>query len=198
MPIRLSRRTMIASGLAAWATSAYSASKSYEIVADESRVSFIFTVSGVPNSGTIPIETADIRVDTDNLARSTAKVTADIGKIRSGLIFMTEAIKSAELLDAARHPTVSFISKRVQLGAEGRISEGARIDGDLTLRGVTRPISLDATLSRPAGTRPDDLSVLYIRLTGTLNRTAYGATGYAGLADDTVSLDIRAEIRERA
>lgn len=198
MHIRLSRRTLLASGLAAWATPAISASKPYVLVAEGSRVSFIFNLSGVSNSGTIPVETADIRVGTDNLARSSATVTADVRKIRSGLIFVTEAIKSAELLDAERHPTVSFTSNRVQLGAKGRISEGARIDGNLTLRGVTRPITLDANLSRPAGTRPDDLSVLHIRLTGSLSRAAYGATGYAGLADDTVSLDIRAEIRERA
>jgi polyisoprenoid-binding protein YceI len=198
MPIRLSRRTLIASGLAAWATSAFSAGKSYELVAEGSRVSFIFTLSGAPNSGTIPIKTADIRVDPENLARSTATVTADVRNIRSGLFFITEAIKSAELLDAERHPTVRFTSNRMQLGAKGRISEGARIDGELTLRGVTRPITLDATLSRPPGTKPDDLSVLYIRLTGTLSRSEYGATGYAGLADDTVSLDILAEIRERA
>ncbi|MGA9433304.1 MAG: YceI family protein, partial [Roseobacter sp.] len=103
-----------------------------------------------------------------------------------------------ELLDAENHPLVRFSSTAVRLGARGRISEGAIISGDLTLRGVTQPIALQATLSRPAGTPPDDLSVLYIKLNGALSRAAYGATGYASLAEDRVELDIRAEIRARA
>jgi polyisoprenoid-binding protein YceI len=84
------------------------------------------------------------------------------------------------------------------LGAQGRISEGASIEGQLTLRGVTRPLDLDAVLSRPAGSAPDDLSVLTIRLTGRLSRSAFGATGYPQMVADEVELDIRAEIRARA
>lgn len=197
MHIVLTRRMMIAGGLSALATQASGSERAYTLVPNASTVTFMFTTSGAQQSGTVPVGTADIRVNTAALARSSAVVTADIRNVRSGLIFVTEAIKSADLLDAARHPIVRFASTRIRLGSQGRISDGAVIEGDLTLRGVTLPIALQAALTRPAGTAPDDLSVLYVRLNGTLSRTAYGATGFPGLADDTVALDIRAEIRAR-
>lgn len=185
----------MAAGLAFCGSPALAARRTYALFAERSKVSFIFTTGGTPQSGTVPIDTADITVNTSDLTRSSAEVTADIRNITSSIIFITQAIKSPELLDAETYPVVKFTSTAIRLGARGRISEGATIEGDLTLRGVTLPIALQATLSRPAGTPPDDLSVLYIQLNGSLSRAAYGATGYAGLADDKVSLDIRAEIR---
>ena len=198
MGFRLTRRVLLAGGLASLAHPIAAQEQAYELFSRGSKVSFIFTTSGTRQTGTVPVQTAEIAVNTANLAKSKATVTADIRNVSSGLVFITQAIKSPDLLDAERHPIVRFQSKRIKLGARGRISEGAEIDGDLTLRGVTRPITLQATLSRSAGTPPDDLSVLYIQLTGHLSRQAFGASGYAGLADDRVDLDIRAEIRARA
>lgn len=198
MPMHLTRRSLLAAAIATLAAPARAQARPYVLVPEGSRVSFIFTVNGGPQSGTVPVETADIIVNIGDLVRSSARVTADIRKVTSGLIFVTQAIRSSELLDAENHPIVLFQSRRIRLGTRGRISEGAEIDGDLTLRGVTQPITLQASLSRPAGTPPDDLSVLYISLTGNLSRRTFGATGYAGLAEDRVDLDIRAEIRAAA
>lgn len=195
----LTRRRMIASGLAAVvATKAAPASRQYSLYKDGSTITFLFTTSGNTQTGTVPIDTADIWVNTADLARSSADVTADIRQVRTGLIFITQAIKSPELLDAANHPLVRFTSTEIRLGSGGRISNGAQIDGMLRLRGVTLPITLDATLSRPAGTATDALDKLYVQLTGGLSRADYGATGFVGLAEDRVDLDIRAEIRVRA
>jgi polyisoprenoid-binding protein YceI len=198
MPQALTRRTLLAGALTSLATRVFARARAYELVAAGSRVAFVFTASGARQTGTVPVQSADIIVDTTNLARSRATVTADVRKISSGLMLVTQAIKSAELLNADAHPIVTFQSTRIRLGARGRISEGAEIDGNLTLRGVTRPITLKATLSRPAGTPPDDLSILFIQLNGSLNRRDFGATGFATLAEDRVDLDIRAEIRARA
>lgn len=198
MWIDLTRRSFLSGALAACAAPALAAGQAYRLEPSGSRVAFIFVANGIQQTGTVPIATADITVDTANLTRSSATVTADIRKVRSNLGLVTQAIKSPELLHADAHPIVRFDSTRVRLGAQGRISDGAKIEGQLTLRGVTRDIVLDARLSRPAGSAPDDLSVLYISLKGDLSRRDYGASGYSALADDTVKLDIRAEIRVRA
>lgn len=195
MSLQLSRRLLITAGLASWATAGLAASQRYDLVQERSRVAFIFTVSGASQTGTVPIRSADIRVDTRNLARSSADVTADIRNARAGMLFVTQALLSPSVLDAENHPIVRYKSTRITLGRAGRISDGARIDGELTLRGVTRPLQLAASLTRPAGTAPDDLSVLNIRLTGMLSRAAFGATGYPKLVDDPVNLDISAEIQ---
>ncbi|MBW4708450.1 YceI family protein [Roseobacter sp. YSTF-M11] len=195
MSLQLSRRLLIASGLATWATTGLAAPQRYDLVKERSRVAFLFKVNGAAQTGTVPVSTADIRVDPRNLAASSADVTADIRRAKTGMLFVTQALLGASVLDAANHPLVRYTSTRIILGRSGRISEGAKIEGQLTLRGATRPLQLAATLTRPPGSAPDDLSVLNIRLNGTLSRRDFGATGYPNLVDDTVALDINAEIR---
>ena len=188
---------LLATGLATLATAGLTATKRYDLVPEQSRVAFIFSVNGANQTGTVPITAADIRVDPQNLAVSSADVSADIRGAKAGMFFVTQALLSPSILDAEGHPIVRYRSTRVILGAGGRISSGAQVDGDLTLKGVTRPLRLMATLTRPAGSAPDDLSVLDISLTGTLSRAAFGADGYPKLANDTVTLDISAKIRAR-
>ncbi len=193
----LSRRMLIAGGLIACAMPAQAAPRRYDLWSQTSSVSFIFSANGTTQTGTVPVTSADIRVDTGNLANSTADVSADIRAAKTGLLFVTQALLGPSVLDAKNHPIVRFRSTRIVLGTQGRISEGAGIEGQLTLRGVTRPLKLDAVLSRPSGSAPDDLSVLMIRLTGRLSRAAFGATGYPQMVADPVDLDIRAELRAR-
>ena len=99
------------------------------------------------------------------------------------------------VLNAKSHPTIRFVSTDVQLGPSGRISDGARITGDLTVRGVTRPVDPGCEpLSSPRNSASDDLDQLSIGLTGALNRHDFGASGYPDLVAETVGLDIHAEI----
>lgn len=195
MRAKLTRRALMIGALAALATPGHAAPQRYLLNEANSTVSFHFVLNGARQTGSVPVRTADIRVDPSNLTASSATVTADIRNARSGLIFVTQALLGASVLDAENHPIVTFTSTLIRLGARGRISEGAQLEGLLTLRGVTRPVTLDAVLSRPAGTAADDLSVLNVALSGALSRSAFGATGFPDLVDDTVTLDIRAEIR---
>lgn len=195
---KLTRRSALAGAFAVLAMPGRTAPRPYVLVEERSTISFRFVVNGLAQIGTVPVRTADILVDTQNLASSRADVTADIRKASTGLIFITQTLKSEAILDANNHPIVGFSSSRIELGERGRISEGARMQGALTLRGVTQEISLDARLSRPAGTPPDDLSVLYVKLSGTISRSAFGASGFADFVDDEVVLDIRTEIRSQS
>lgn len=167
---------------------------SYELISEETSVDFTFDVSGVQQSGTMPIESADIRIDLNDLPNSQVDVILNVAKARTRLPFARKPMLGESVLNADAYPTIRFTSTRIQLGSEGRISHGATITGDLTVRGVTRPVTLNAALYRPPGSAPDDLDALSIRLTGALDRHAYGASGYPDLVDDTVALDIHAEI----
>ncbi|WP_299966075.1 YceI family protein [uncultured Roseobacter sp.] len=194
----LNRRMMIAAGLASLATRSHAAAERYQLVPDRAQISFAFSLSGTVQTGTVPLETADIRVDTRRLSRSSADVTADIRQARTGMLFVTRALLGKSVLNAAEHPIARYRSRQISLGAGGRLSDGAEINGDLTLRGVTLPMTLAAQLTRPPGTAPDDLSVLTIALNGALSRSAFGATGYPNLVEDEVRLDIIAEIQRAA
>ncbi|WP_299691154.1 YceI family protein [uncultured Tateyamaria sp.] len=188
------RRHLLAIGLAALARPTFAAPTPYRLGPNGATITYLFTLNGGQVKGTVPVGRADLRIDPDNLAASTADVTADIRRARTGLIFATEALKSESVLNAARFPQARFTSTRVTLGAGGRISDGATIDGDLTLRGVTRPVRFAAELYRKRGSAAGDLSALDVRLQGRINRSDFGATGYADLVDDSVGIDIRADI----
>lgn len=157
-------------------------------------ITYTFMLNGTSVKGTVPVSQADLTVDPNNLNNSTALVSADVRRARTGLIFATEALKSSSVLDARTHPTARFRSTRVSLGPSGRLSNGAALDGDLTLRGVTRPIRFDANLFRAPGSAANDLSVLKVTLKGRIDRRDFGATGYADLVDNSVHIDITAEI----
>ncbi|WP_170393733.1 MULTISPECIES: YceI family protein [Ruegeria] len=193
----LSRRIVLA-GLAAlpMARPAQAALTQYELVSQGTSVDFTFDLSGLAQSGTMPIQSADIQIDLSNLINSRVSVTLNAAEARTRLPFARTAMLSAGVLDVENFPTIHFTSTKVQLGEGGRISRGAEITGDLTLRGVTRPITLQANLHRPPGSAANILDMLSIQLTGSLNRHDFGASGYADLVQDTVGLDIRAEIKK--
>lgn len=191
----LTRRAALA-GLAALPlaapTIAHAAPLAYKLQVDRSTVGFIYRLSGVATKGSMPVRSAQVIIDPDALARSSIDVSVDVRRARAGMIFATEALKAPSVLNAQDHPTIRFRSTAIQLGGQGRLSDGAKIDGDLTIKGVTRPVTLSAALYRQAGTEAGDLRRLSFQVKGRISRAAFGATGYANLVQDEIDLDITA------
>ncbi|WP_264212844.1 YceI family protein [Leisingera thetidis] len=196
-PPRIERRTLLACLSAALLAPhrLLAAPLPYRLVPEATEVRFTFLLSGQPQHGRVPVRAARIRIDPQNLSRSQADITLDARRVRTGLIFATEALKSPGMLDTARFPEIRFRSTQVRLGPDGRLSGGAQIRGGLTLRGTTRPLTLQAALYRLPGTAPDELRELDVHLSGRLSRAAFGATGYPELVADRVNLEIKARIR---
>ncbi len=191
--MRLTRR-LFCTGLSLAALPLRAAPQAYMLNGTASSIGFQFVINGVSQTGTMPVARADLLIDPTDLAASQVLVDVQADQARTGMFVATQALKSPGVLDTARFPVIRFVSRSVQLASDGRLSDGARITGDLTLRGVTHPVTLDAQLFRPPGTAPDDLRQLTVELTGAVSRSAFGAAAYAGLVDDTVKLDIRAVI----
>jgi len=192
----LTRRTLLA-GLAALPIAphaAFAAPTRYDLQANRSTVGFVYRLSGVATKGSMPVKSAKVMIDTDALARSSIDVTVDVRRAKAGLIFATEALKAPSVLDARAHPTIRFRSTAIRLGGQGRLSDGAKIDGQLTIRGVTKPVTLNASLFRQAGSAAGDLSRLSFRVNGRVSRSAFGATGYSDLVQDAIDLDITARV----
>jgi len=95
------------------------------------------------------------------------------------------------VLDAKTWPEITFASTAVR--AKG---DGAEIDGQLTIRGVTRPVTLQAQIYRQDGFKPGDFSHLSILLTGAVQRSDFGATGGADMVSDQVRLRILARVAQ--
>ena len=77
----------------------------------------------------------------DDLASSTVEVRIDMASVDSGDRTRDDHLRSADLFDVAEHPTGTFRSTSIDVaGSSGRMA------GDLTLKGVTRPVVLDVEL----------------------------------------------------
>ena len=167
----------------------------YQLDAQASTVGFVFTLGGARQNGTMQVATAEILVDPANLAASRVDISLDVDSVRTPLPFARQALIGPDMLDVGQFPTVRFTSTKVRLAADGRLSGGATISGNLTVHGVTRQVTLDAGLFRAKGSAPDDLSLLTVQLSGQLSRSAFGASGYGDLVGDPVDLNIVAIIR---
>jgi polyisoprenoid-binding protein YceI len=97
-------------------------------------------------------------------------------------------LKSGDWLDAAKYPAITFVSTRV----EPTGPTTARITGDLTLHGVTHPMTLDARFNA-AGANP--LSHKYtvgFDAVAHLSRSAYGVKTYVPMVGDQLDIAISA------
>jgi polyisoprenoid-binding protein YceI len=164
-----------------------SAPVSYGLDPARSEVGFTYRLLGAATRGRMPVAQAEIRIDFADLSATFADVTLNVRDARAGLIFATEAMLGPTVLDATRHPTIRFRSRRTY-AAEG----GAVMEGDLTIRGITRPVALRARFLRPPGSDPAARDRLSIELTGAVSRSSFGAAGYPDIVDDRIDLRIRA------
>ena len=140
-------------------------------------------------TGTFTVTQADLTVDFDNVTNTKVAVTLDTRRATASFPFAAQAMKGPKVLDAANFPQITFVSDAVR-----RAGDGAKVDGALTIRGVTRPVTLDAQIFRVQGSAARDFSRLTVRLTGAVKRSDYGATGWADMVGDQVRIDIRAQI----
>ncbi len=167
------------------------APRTYLLQADQSQVTFEWDFGADVIGGTMPVARADLSIDFAKVANSSVAVALDVKGARAGFPFASQAMKGPKVLDANQFPQIEFTSTRVR--AQGA---GALIDGDITVRGVTRPTTLRADIFRQRGTEEGDLSQLTIILTGAVNRSDFGAGGWADFAGDEIRLRITARITQ--
>ncbi len=171
------------------AVPAHAAPESYRLDTDLSTVVFGFTMNGTDMTGHMPVHAARMSLDLGNLPASRVDVTLDARAAKAGFFLATRAMRGPLVLDAARNPLIRFRSTAIAGGLRD-----ATVTGELTLRGVTRPVTLRAAVYRQADTAPTDRDRLIVLLTGEIDRSAFGASGYAGMIGDRISLTVLAYI----
>lgn len=125
-------------------------------------------------------------------ASSALRVTIDPASIDSAVEKFDEHLKSPDMFDVAAHPEITFVATDIALEDGG---SAGTLTGDLTMKGITRPVTLDVTLNG-AGEHPmNGADTFGVSATGTLDRTEWDL-GYAAPAVGTeVDLRIEAEFQ---
>jgi len=99
----------------------------------------------------------------------TVEVTVDTASINFGYPKLDEHVKSADMLDVAKYPTATFKGKLA--GFKNGVP--TQVDGEFTLHGVTRPLTLTLN-SFKCMTYPDKKEHCGADAVGTINRADYG------------------------
>lgn len=92
--------------------------------------------------GRFPDVSGTIVLDPAAPAAASVEVTIDVASIDTGTEARDGHLRSADFFDVENHPTITFRSTRVEPTGDAT----AKIHGDLTIRGTTRPVVLEGTL----------------------------------------------------
>lgn len=125
-----------------------------------------------PNA--VETSTLEIRIPAKSISTSNAKLDGEL--------------KAPEWLDAAKFPEIAFKAKSIERTGD----RTAKVTGDLTLHGVTKPVTLDAVFNG-AGTNPlDKKYTVGFDATGAIKRSEFGVKTYVPLIGDDVKIIISA------
>lgn len=131
---------------------------------------------------------ASITSSKEDFSDAVFSFTADASSINTGNERRDGHLRSADYFDVANHSALTFKSTSVK-----KVSgNNYKITGDLTMRGVTKSITLDAVLRGPIEGRGGK-KIIGIKASGTLNRIDFGVGKSGAAVDDEVTLRVAGE-----
>ncbi len=136
-----------------------------------SQLKFDITHMGISTvSGVFTDFTATITATKADFSDASFTLTAKTGSINTGVEMRDNHLKSPDFFDAAKNAELSFKSTSLKKTGEGKY----QLTGDLTMHGVTKPVTLDlwyrGTIDNPMTKKP----VAGFRATGTIKRSDFG------------------------
>ncbi|HLY31159.1 MAG TPA: YceI family protein [Ktedonobacterales bacterium] len=110
-----------------------------------------------------------IILDEADPSRSSVEVEIDANSLYSGVDYRDNHLRSADFLEVEKFPTITFKSTRV----EPQDATHAKVIGNLTIRDVTREVTLDTELTG-RGKNPMGQEVAAFEAKTTINRKDFG------------------------
>lgn len=164
----------------------------YAVDPDHTQVAFSVGHMGIsPFAGTFSGAAGSLTIDPAKPEAATVNVTVSTASVQTTSTKLTGELNSADWLDTAKFPTATFRSTSVRtMGA------GAEIQGELTLHGVTKPVTLRARLfGAGANAMSKKPSVGFLGRIA-IKRSDFGVTKYPTLVSDETVLVINAAFQK--
>ena len=127
--------------------------------------------------------------DADNVGQSSVNVTIPLAGLNAYVEKFNQHLRSADFFHAEQFPTITFKSTRVEAAGGNKL----RVFGDLTVRGVTKPVVLDTTLNKIGEQPMEKRAAAGFDATTTIKRSDYGMGMYAPKVSDEVIIRITTE-----
>jgi polyisoprenoid-binding protein YceI len=135
-----------------------------------------------------------IVVNDSDITKSTINITIDVSSVDTGVSMRDNDLKSDHFFDVAQFPTATFVSTAV-----AKSGAGLTVNGNLTLHGVTKPVTL--AVEGPTGPAQGMDKKPHEGFTAsvTLSRTAFGvgANMPTGMVADQIKLTIDLDLAKQ-
>ena len=146
--------------------------------------------------------TGTVVVDDSDVSKSSVSVMIDATSVDTREPDRDKHLQSEAFFDVAKYPTITFQSTKVERNADGSL----KVTGDLTIRGVTKPAVLTATLPKAPIKDPWGLQRTAVSASTKINRQDFGVawnqkldSGGVVVGDDVnISLDVEMIIPPQA
>lgn len=128
----------------------------------------------------------------EDFSDAVVELTAEANSVYTANERRDNHLKSADFFDAAKYPTLTFKSTSFTKTGD----KTYKVVGDLTMHGVTKSVTLDATLTGAATAR-DGKKIVAFKTTGTINRIDFGVGSSNPGQGDDVTLNAKMELKEQ-
>jgi polyisoprenoid-binding protein YceI len=190
--------TLATLALAVAATPASAAVETLELDRSHTNIGFSVRHFFTPVKGEFKEMKGTILYDTANPANSKVEVTIPTASINTNHEKRDGHLRTADFFDAENHPTITFVSKAITLDAA---TKKGTMTGDLTMRGVTKPVTLDIEVLGIQSAGKSGGSIAGFSGRGKINRKDFGINwnntldnGSVVLADEVeLILDVEAK-----
>jgi polyisoprenoid-binding protein YceI len=159
----------------------------YKIEPNHTQIGFSISHMGFTNFfGFFSGASGALQLDPAKPSAAKLKVSVPVQTVLTTVLSLDEELKGNKWFDAAHFPNATFTSTKV--APTGKST--ATITGDLTLHGVTKPVTLKARFIG-AGVNPlDKAFTTGFEATGAIKRGDFGIKTYLPLVGDNVQLTI--------
>ncbi|MGZ5987382.1 MAG: YceI family protein [Caulobacteraceae bacterium] len=138
--------------------------------------------------GTFPGATGILTIDPKDIASAKLSVSVPILTVETTNRELNGEFISTEFFDAGKYPTMTFVSTAVARTGE----RTARVTGNLTLHGITRPVTLDVTFNGVGPNAFSKVPTLGFRAVGLVRRSDFGLAKYVPIVSDETAIAISA------
>jgi polyisoprenoid-binding protein YceI len=159
--------------------------QTWQIDSAHSRAQFSVRHLGISDiRGDFGAVTGSVEYDGKDITKARVTATIDVNSVTTRVQKRDEHLKTADFFDVANHPTMTFVSTSIAPAGNGTYA----MTGNLTLRGVTKPVTL--ALVPPAGPITDHQGTVKIgaAASGAINRKDFGVDYHQVLPDGTLGV----------
>lgn len=130
-----------------------------------------------------------IKVDNAKPANSSVDVTIPVSSVNTNVPALDKEFQQEGWFNAAKYPNITFKSTKV----ETKDKKHFKITGNLTVKGITKPVVLDAVLNKQGEHPMAKVPAIGFNATTSFNRSEFGIGNYVPNVGDKITVNITTE-----